>query len=390
MDFGLSPEEEGFRQELRAFLKKELPPDWEGEDEEGSDEIWAFGLQMRKRLAQKGWLAMHWPPEYGGQNASRIKQAIFVEEFAYFRCAGREIYGPYIVGPTLMLYGTPEQKAYFLPRIARGEITWCQGFSEPGAGSDLASLSTRAVEDGDDFVINGQKIWTSYGHRADWMFMLARTDPNVPKHKGISYFLLPVKTPGLELRPIVNMASVHSFNETFFTDVRVAKKNLVGRQNEGWYVAMASLNFERSGAEYPGQCRRLVEDLAEYARETRRNGALLARDPVVRNKLAERAVEAQISHHLAFLVAWLQDKGEVPDREAAASKVYGTELIQRLANTGLQLLGPYCQLEPGDRWAPMKGRIERIWLNSFGRTHAGGTSEVQRLIVATRGLGLPR
>ncbi len=390
MDFSLSQEEEGFRQELRAFLKKELPPDWEGDDEEGSDEVWAFGLQMRKKLAAKGWLAMHWPPEYGGQNASRIKQAIFVEEFGYFRSAGREIYGPYIVGPTIMLYGTPEQKAFFLPRIARGEITWCQGFSEPGAGSDLANLSTRAVEDGDDFVINGQKIWTSIGHRADWMFMLARSNPNVPKHKGISYLVLPVKTPGLEIRPIINMAGVHSFNETFYTDVRVPKKNLIGEKDQGWYVAMASLNFERSGAEYVGQGLRLVEELAAYARDTKRNGVALAKDPLVRNKIAERAVEAKIAHHLAFQVAWLQDKGQVPDKEAAASKVFSTELLQRATNTGMQLMGLYGQVAPGSRWAPLKGRLEQLWLISFGRTHAGGTSEVQRLIIATRGLGLPR
>ncbi|MBI2865842.1 MAG: acyl-CoA dehydrogenase family protein [Chloroflexi bacterium] len=390
MDFTLSLDEESFRDELRAFLKTELPPDWEGEDEEGSDEIWAFGLQIRKRFAQRGWLTMHWPPEHGGQGASHIKQATFVEEFAYSRSPGREIYGPYIVGPTLMLYGTPDQKAYFLPRIARGEITWCQGFSEPGAGSDLAALATRATEEGDDFVINGQKVWTSYAHRADWMFMLARTDPQSARHRGISYFLLPMNTPGLEVRPLPNMAGVHAFNEVFFDNVRVPRKYLIGEKDQGWYVAMASLNFERSGAEYPGSCRRLVEDLVKYSRETQRQGRPLTADPILRHKLAEGAVEAQVAHWLAFQVAWLQGKGLVPDKEAAASKTFGSELLQRLTNTGLQVLGLYGQLEPGSSWAPLKGRLLRLWFYAIGRTMAGGTSEVQRLIIATRGLGLPR
>ncbi|MBI4339772.1 MAG: acyl-CoA dehydrogenase family protein, partial [Chloroflexi bacterium] len=212
MDFKFTTEEEAFRQELRTFLKQELPPDWEGEGEGGSDQEWAFTLQMRKKLAQKGWLTLAWPQEYGGAGASIMTQVVFREEIAYSRAPGIDIWGITMLAPTLMIHGTEEQKRRFLPPVARGEVQWCQGYSEPESGSDLASLQTKAVVDGDDYVVNGTKIWTSNAHRADWILLLARTNQEAEKHRGITFLLMELKSPGVSIRPIINMAGAHGFN----------------------------------------------------------------------------------------------------------------------------------------------------------------------------------
>ncbi|MFQ5860222.1 MAG: acyl-CoA dehydrogenase family protein [Dehalococcoidia bacterium] len=392
MEFRFAPEEEAFREELRAFLRQELPSDWNGRAMDYSDDAeWELGLRLRRKMGERGWLSMHWPPEYGGQGASPLRSLIFNEEIVYHGAPGRDMFGTRMLGPTLMLFGTEEQKYTFLPPISRGEVQWSQGYSEPGTGSDLASLQTRAVEDGDDFVVNGSKIWTSGAHRADWMFMLARTDPEAPKHKGISFLLVDLRSPGITVRPILNMTGLHYFNQVFFDNVRVPKRNLVGEQNAGWYVAVTLLDFERSGIDYPSVARRLLKGLVAYARETRVNGGPLYDDPVVRTMLAERAIEAQVSRLLAYNVAWLQSQGKVPNKESSISKVFGSEMLQRTANTGMRLLGLYGLLtreEP--RWARLKGQVQELWRASYAHTLAGGTSEVQRHVIATRGLGLPR
>ena len=267
MDFQFTPEEAAFREELRLFLKESLPSDWRGPriDEHG-EEDWDFTLQMREKLAQKGWLVMHWPTEYGGTNASIMTQVIFNEEMFYHRAPGIDVFGTRMLGPTLLIHGTEAQKETFLPPIARGEVQWCQGYSEPGSGSDLASLQTRAVADGDDYVINGTKIWTSEADHADWMFMLARTDPDVPKHKGISVLLLDMKSPGLTVNPIIDMSGFHRFNQVFFDNVRVPKTNMVGEVNRGWYVGATLLDFERSGVQYSASSRRALEEMVRYAK----------------------------------------------------------------------------------------------------------------------------
>ena len=391
MDFRFTPEEEAFRGQLVTFLKESLPPDWTGSEYSAEgDEDWEFTLEMRKKLAQKGWLAMHWPREYGGMDASIMTQVIFNEEMSYYRAPGIDIFGVKMMGSTLLIHGTEEQKGTFLPPVARGQVQWCQGYSEPESGSDLASLQTRAVADGDDFIINGTKIWSSSAHHADWMILLARTDPDAPKHRGISFFLMDMKTPGITIQPIVNMAGVHSFNQEFFDNVRVPKANMVGELNRGWYIGATLLDFERSGVGYSAGGRRTLKELIQLAKETTRNGHPLAENTAVRNRLADLAVEVEVSRMLSYHIAWMQSQGLVPNKEASTGKLFGTELQQRLVAAGMDLLGLYGQLAPGSKWAPLKGRLMRSYLSSFSATLAAGTSEIQRNIIATRGLGLPR
>jgi alkylation response protein AidB-like acyl-CoA dehydrogenase len=298
--------------------------------------------------------------------------------------------GPKFLGPTIIHYGTDEQKAKFLPGIAKGETLWVQGYSEPNSGSDLASLQTRAVEDGDEWVINGQKIWSSYGHYADWCFMLARTDPDAPKHRGISYFLIDMKTPGVTVRPLINIAGTKGFNEIFFENVRVPKDALLGEKNRGWYMATTTLSYERTAIEAPARAQRILNDLVRYAKLTKKNGHTLAEDPNVRQRLAQMAIEIDVARCLSYRVATTQSRGEIPGPEAPANKVFCSELIQRLAQVGMQMMGLYGQLEFNTKWAPLKGKIERLYLTSVSGTIAGGTSEIQRNIIAERGLGLPR
>lgn len=390
MEFNFSPEEEAFRQELRGFLERELPEGWAGPTDEDGDDDWEFTLEMRKKLADKGWLTMAWPEEYGGVGASHMMQVIFAEEMAYHRAPGRDVFGTRMMAPTLMIHGTEDQKREHLPPVARGEVQWCQGYSEPESGSDLASLQTRAVEDGDDFVINGTKVWTSGAHRADHIMLLTRTDPDAPKHRGISFLLADMNTPGLEVRPIINMANQHSFNMVTFDNVRVPQKNLVGEKNRGWYVGATLLDFERSGVDYSAGSQRTLEELVQFAKENTSNGRPLAEDPLVRRRLADLAIEVEVSRLISYNTAWMQSQELVPNKEASMGKVFGTELQQHVAAAGMSLLGLYGQLEPGSKYAPLKGRIERSYLMSISATIAAGTSEIQRNIIATRGLGLPR
>ena len=390
MEFRFTPQEEAFRGDLRQFLKAELPAGWTGPVDEDDEEFWQLNLVMRKRLASRGWLTMAWPREYGGQDASLTQQVIFAEEMAYHRAPGRDMFGIQMLAPTLMINGTEEQKREFLPPIARGEVQWCQGYSEPESGSDLASVQTRAVEDGDDFVVNGTKVWTSGAHRADFIMLLVRTDPEAPKHRGISFLLADMHDPGVTVQPIINMAGVHSFNMVNFDNVRVPRKNLVGEKNRGWYVGATLLDFERSGITYSAGCRRTLEELVDFARETKHDGRALADEPLVRRRLADLAIEIEVNRLMAYKVVWMQSQGMVPNMEASMVKAFGTELQQRVAGVGMSLLGMYGQLEPGSRYAPLHGRIERSYLLSPSTTLAAGTSEIQRNIIATRGLGLPR
>lgn len=390
MDFHFSTEDEAFRQELQDFVRQELPPDWEGGGRWPEEWNWDLTQQIRKKMAERGWLTMHWPREYGGQDAPPVRQAIFNEELAYLRAPGRDIFGVRMLGPTLMIYGSEEQKRIHLPPISRGEVQWCQGYSEPESGSDLASLSTRAVRDGDDYVINGSKIWTTLAHRADWIFMLARTDPDAPKHRGISFILVDMKTPGIQVRPIINMANGHEFNQVIFDNVRVPRRNLVGEENRGWYVAVTLLDFERSGIEYSAMARRLLDDVWGYASEVKHSGQPLAQVPWVRHLLADRYIECEVARLLAYNVAYMQGQGLVPNKEASMSKVFGSETLKRVTAASLEILGLYGVLGRDEKWAPLKGRVPEHWMISFSHSIAGGTSEVQRNIIAGRGLGMPR
>jgi len=261
MDFRFGPDEERLRSEVRAFLQTALPPvdeTFHADVPGGSD--FDEALAFNQKLAARGWIAPAWPKQFGGLSATIHEQMVFSEEFGFYGTPdnGTRAFGVGMLGPTLIVHGTDAQKAEHLPRITSAEAVWCQGYSEPGSGSDLASLQTRAVRDGDDFVLNGQKIWTSGGHGANWIFVLARSDPNAPKHKGISFFMVDMRTPGLTVRPLVNMADRHDFNEVFFEDVRVPAANLIGEENRGWYVGMTLLDFERSGVGRTGAQRRTL------------------------------------------------------------------------------------------------------------------------------------
>jgi alkylation response protein AidB-like acyl-CoA dehydrogenase len=391
VDFRPTAEEESFRNEVRGFLTGELPQNWDGADPYGADaegsSVADLGKRITKKLVEKKWIALAWPKQYGGMEATHMQQMIFNEEMAYNAVPSGGGMGVAWVGPSIMLYGTDEQKQRFLPRITSGEDVWCTLYSEPGAGSDLAALQTRAVQDGDDFVINGQKIWTSLARSSNWGWMAARTDPDAPKHKGISTFVVPMDAPGITIRPLINMAGQAGFNEVFFDNVRIPKDCLVGELNRGWYQVAVALDFERSGIQSYAGSRRTLEQLVRFVGE---QPETVKRNPLVRMRLADRLIELAAGTYIAYRIPWMQSKGIIPNYEASISKLYGSELVQRVASTGLQLLGLFGSLASGSKWAPLKGRMERMYLTAVSSTIAAGTSEIQRSIVATRGLGLPR
>jgi alkylation response protein AidB-like acyl-CoA dehydrogenase len=388
MDFRLSTEDEQFRSEVRQFLAE----NWTGEGSEydpSSPEAFHAQQRFQQKLAARGWLTLAWPKEYGGLGASHLRQLVFQEEVGRVGAPASNG-GISLVGPCLMVHGTEAQKQRFLPPIARGEAYWCQGFSEPGSGSDLASLQLRAVRDGDDFVLNGQKIWTSGAQYADWIHVLARTDPDAPKHRGITYFMAEMSSPGISVRPIVQMNGRSGFNETFFENVRVPASQIIGEINRGWYAATTTLDFERSGIGFVVGAERTLKKLFELAATGLPSGAKLGDLPGVRAKLAELQIEAEVGRWLAYRVAWMQGQGLIPNYESSMSKVYGTELNQRVAAAGVNLLGLYGGLRPGSARTPLEGEIEDYYLSTVSFTIAAGTSEIQRNIIATRGLGLPR
>jgi len=390
MDFRFSEEEESFQQEVLQFIKQERPPDWTGtgllqEAKDGPE--WEFSLGMMRKVGAKGWHALAWPEEVGGQD-SPTKQFILSDEMYYHELPGVDIQGALMVAPTLIEYGSDEQKKEHLTKIARGEIVWCQAFSEPGAGSDLAALSMRAVEKDDCFVLDGQKVWNTVAHRADWTFLLARTDPEVKKQKGISFFLVDLRTPGVTVRYLPNI--VGTLCEIFFDGVRVPKENLVGKKNDGWTVTGAVLGYERSGIHRIAAARRNLTRLIEFAKETKRNGIPLFNNPIVRNRLASLYVEGEAVRLLARRIVWLQSKGESVNYEASMSRVSGAELQQHVGQAAMQLLGQYGLLDEECARAPLEGFFLRQYFYSMAATVAAGTSEVQRTIIALRGLGLPR
>jgi len=378
MEFRFTPEQESFRGEVRDFIRTEYPKAREGES-------------FTKKLAEKGWLTMSWPVEHGGQGANHMRQLVYNEEMAYHRAPGQTM-GTDRVGPTIILFGTPEQKEHFLPKIVKDELTWCQGFSEPGSGSDLASLQTRATRDGDSYIVNGQKIWTSNAHRADYMILLARTEPDAPKHRGITYFLLDMKSPGVSVRPLAQITGRSDFNEVFFEDVRVPANAVVGEVNRGWYVSTATLDFERSGIGRVIGGLRNYEEVVEYTRATPardESGKTLWDVQPIRHALADIGLSFRVGRLLSYRVAWMQSRGMVPNYEASMAKTLGTELAQRLARVSMTALGMAGQVMSG-KSAPLDGAVGQHYLATVSLTIAAGTSEINRNIIAQRGLGLPR
>ena len=390
MRFDFTPEESDFRRKLSAFLDDALPADWHGPADESRDDHWALNQQIKKGLADRGWFVMSWPTEYGGADSSPMMNTIFAEEMAYRRAPGYDRFGTRMLGPTLMRFGSDSQRTEHLGAIARGEVQWCQGYSEPNSGSDLASLQTRAVLDGDNFIVNGAKIWTSLAHRADMMFMLVRTDPDAAPHKGISLLLVDMKTPGIQVLPIINMAGVHSFNQVVFDDVRVPQANLVGDLNDGWRVGMTVLNFERSGIDYAAWARAALEELVDYVKNDDSLVSTVKTDPEVRGKLASLNTEIEAARLLCYDVAWRQGQGEVPSAEASISKVAGTEIYAKVLDYGTELLGMYGALEPGSEQAELQGNFLKMRLFATSGPILAGTNEIQKNIIAQRGLNLPR
>jgi alkylation response protein AidB-like acyl-CoA dehydrogenase len=392
MEFRDASAETAFRSEVRAFLDAEFPQthadrptEWGLFNGAGrvDRDFAAFMKSWTAKLNDRGWGAPAWPKEYGGGGLSVKQQFILSEEFAWRRAPRSGGIGHGWAGPTIMVYGTPEQKERLLPRILSGEDRWCQLFSEPGAGSDLASLQTRAVRDGDDYVINGQKIWTSGAHSSDMGILIARTNPDAPKHRGISYFLVDMKTPGITVRPLVNMLNSHEFNEVYFEDVRLPATTLLGEENRGWYLATTTLDFERSGIATSVAHRLIVQDLVDYARTLN-----LAAN--TRAELADRAIEAQVEALVCYRIITMQERGEIPNKESSIAKLFSSELDVRLATTAMHMTGMSSQSIDRDRESNLGGKIARFYMHSTTSPIGGGTSEIQRNIIATRGLGMPR
>ena len=378
---------------------KAAPAGWSGglEDLFSLDEGWQFHREMAVKLGKKGWLSLAWPKQYGGQEHSILEQLIFNEVRGFHAAPGIDIFGHGMLAPTLMVAGSEEQKLEFLPPIARGETTWCQGWSEPNAGSDLASLTTRAVVDGDDYVINGQKIWTSGAHRADWCFAVVRTDPNQTRSRGLSFVLINMKSPGITVNPLKDMANNHMFNEVFFDIVRTPVKYRVGAENDGWQVTRAMMNFERSNVGEFARLKRTIGELVEFTTEAEYNGKPLAKDPLVRHRVAQMAIEIEVGLALARRIAWVQQKlnmGQARIDEliagASGTKLWSSELAQRVAYGGCTILGPHGQVKRGSQYAPFNGTFESEYQACLGFNIAAGTSEIQRNLIAWTGLGLPR
>ncbi|MEE8471079.1 MAG: acyl-CoA dehydrogenase family protein [Dehalococcoidia bacterium] len=396
MDFRFSEGEEAFRREVEDFIEKELPAKWAEESLHWPggygtipqfEEITPFLERFRHRLAEKGWLTISWPREYGGAGLSSIEQAIFHERMSYHRAPSGDV-ATLISGPTIMRFGSDDMKSEWLPRIAAGNVRFWLAYTEPNAGSDLASMQTRAVDDGDYLIINGQKTWSSGAHLADYAWMAAVTDPAAPAHKGISLIVVDSRSEGITIRPLINICGHHSFDEVFFDNVRVPGKNIVGEKNRGWYYLMVALDFERLAVAIGG-FRRTLEELVQYCKETKHNGQALGSDPLTQSKLAEIAIGVEVTYAFFWQTAWMLDRGLVPNREASLLKLTASELSRNFASVGMEVMGPYAQLEKSSKWSPLGGRICTGYLDCISALVGAGTSEIQRNIIAMRGLGLP-
>jgi alkylation response protein AidB-like acyl-CoA dehydrogenase len=395
MDLNLSPAEREFRDGLRAWLAKTLKPDWRVElaNCEGQREHFDYLLAWQRKVYEGGWAGISWPKEYGGRGASLMEQVIFTEEMARASAPTMPgILGLALVGPTLINFGTPAQKKRYLEKILSGEEIWCQGFSEPNAGSDLASLRTEARLDGDHFVVNGQKVWTSYGWASDWCELVVRTDTEAPKHKGLTVLLVDMKSPGVEVRPLRQMTGETEFNELFFADVKVPVENVVGKINDGWNVALGTLMHERAtlGAGMQIVYKRNFDRLVELSRTIERDGKPACEDPIVRQKLGQAYAEIEIMRLNQLRAFSRINSSGVPGPEGSIQKIYWSELNQRFQQIAQEVLGLYGQLTKEAPGAIDEGQWGYGFLRARGNTIEAGTSEIQRLILGHFVLGLPK
>jgi len=405
MDWSDTPEQAAFREQVRKHIADRLPAyyrdaairleasiqpeaDWQQDMMHGTPEAQQAARDWASALQEHGWVAAGWPKEYGGGGLTTMEQFILKQELSRAEAPDPGSNGGVAqLGSTLLVHGTEEQKKKFLPKTLSGEYLWAQGYSEPGAGSDLASLQTRAVRDGDEFVINGQKLWTSAGHKANWIYMLVRTDPDAPKHRGISFLMVDMQTPGIGVRPIISMGWHHATNETFYEDVRVPVDQVVGEINRGWYVGMTLLDFERSNIAGATQQKRLIDEMVDHVR----TGDTPNRLELLRREVADRATEVEVNNNLSMRIASMQSRGIIPNYEASMGKAYSTELSQRIARTGTKVFGLYGNLwAANEPYAPLHAKHTQQYVSTVVITIAGGSNEIQRNIIATRGLGLPR
>jgi alkylation response protein AidB-like acyl-CoA dehydrogenase len=393
MDLSYTPEELAFQREVRTWLKKNVPKRERDSRplEFGDPKRIAEAKAWQRKVHAAGYLALAWPKEYGGQGADVMRQTIVNEEMVRARAPGLiGMMGIQMVGPTLIQFGTEEQRRRYLPKILTADEIWCQGYSEPGAGSDLASLRTRAELVGDEFVVNGQKVWTSSAQYADRMFCLVRTDPSAPKHAGISYVLIDMKSPGISVRPLVQMTGDAGFNEVFFEDVRVPRTNLVGQLNNGWQVANATLAHERNMLGSTVRTQQTFQKLVRLAQTQRRNGAAASADPVIRQRLADLALRVETMKLEAYRQLTDTLRGRPPGIAASVSKLVTTELNHDIARTALDIMGSYGPLGRRDARARDGGIWPVDFMYSLGLIIGGGTSQIQKNIISERGLGMPK
>jgi alkylation response protein AidB-like acyl-CoA dehydrogenase len=393
MDLKLSPEEVQFRDELRDWLRANVPRDWGEWREKPIEESFPYLRAWQQKLHEGRWAAVSWPKEYGGRSATLPQQAIFWEEMARVEAPPMaNSLGLGLIGPTIIGFGTEAQKKRFIPKILSADEIWCQGFSEPNAGSDLANLQTEARLDGEHYVVNGQKVWTSYGWVGNWCELVVRTDPTAPKHKGLTVLLIDMKSPGVEVRPLRQMTGESEFNEMFFRDVRVPVENVLGKVNDGWNVAVSTLMYERGsyGARLHPLFKRNINRLIELARKFQKNGHAATQDPLIRQKLAQCYAEIEIMRMNQLRAFSRITATGAPGPEGSIQKIFWSELNQRLQQVAQEIFGPYGQLLGGDSQAVDKGLWSYGYLRTRGNTIEAGTSEVQRSIIGHFVLGLPK
>ena len=395
MDFTLTAGQQAFRERVRSWLKANIPPEWKalGATEVPRAEAYDFGRRWQRQLFEGGFIGITWPREYGGQGLTFVEEMILHEEMALQKAPPiLNILGVGMAGPTIIAYGTEEQKRRYPAKILSCEEIWCQGYSEPNSGSDLASLQTRAVKDGDGYVINGQKVWTSLAHVADWMMLLARTDPDAPRHKGITYFLLDMHAPGVTVKPLRQMTGDAEFNEVFFDNVRVPESQVLGGVNNGWTVGLTTLMYERLALGFGLQVRLRIalESLIEMGRRVEKTGRAVTTDPVMRQKLAQLWIDTEALKYTGARAVTRLLRGELPGPEASAGKMSWVDTHQRLQELAMDIEGPYSQLTRGSDRAIDGG----VWQYGFLRARAnsieGGTTEIQKNIIAERVLGLAK
>jgi len=388
MDFALTPEQETFGKEFREYLKTAMTPELIAEMEEQGEYGGPLSREFFRRLGADGWLGVGWPKEYGGQGRSPMEQYIFYEAAAYEE-APLPMLALNTVGPTIMKYGSDELKNLVLPRILRGEIEICIGYSEPNAGTDLASLKTTAVRDGDGYVINGQKSFTSCAHFADYIWLAARTDPDVKKHRGISLFLVDIDTPGMEITPVYTIGGVRT-NSTFYDNIRVPKSRLVGEENKAWKYMTAQLDLERIALCPYSPLTRRIEETIEWAKKTKMDGMSIIDQEGVKNRFCEMIADGEVLKLLNYQVSVQLTKGLPVYAEASTVKAYGSDLYQRVNNEIMEIMGPYGQLEQGSKWAPLGGAMPNYFRRDLVLIFGGGAIEVQKNIIAMAGLMMPR